>query len=1451
MRALVTVAGARGGSEERVLVEADGSVRLEQVLRGLAGVVAVDPSGPLAVLVDGRFVPVTDDLDAARLRDGSAVSVGARGDLAGHAAGSSDSLVELRVVSGPGAGDVAPAWRGSAVIGSGPDAALRIDDEIRVAPAELVVEIETVHSVTVRAAGASTAALLDGVALSVQAVPWPVGGQIELAGRLIELAVPDLGDAALQPSADGAGFDYNRPPRILPPESATSLRLPAPPADSPARPLPILAALSPLAMAGGSALIFHNFLFLFIAALSPVIMVINFLVDRRRGRSSKRSQQAAYREHKAAIEAEAQEALVRERTELLRSSPDAAALAEIATRPLPRLWERRAADPDHLRLRLGTATQPSRVTLDDPEQLEHRRRVTWEARDVPAVVQLAERGVIGIAGWGDRPRRLAQWAVAQIGVLQSPRDVRLYLLTDSAGRDAWDWIGWLPHTRPAFGQDAMATIGVTAASTARRIAELGALIAARRSALGRGERWNGDEVVVVIDGARRLRSMPGFVQILKEGPAVGVYSICVDSEERLLPEECAAVAIVEPEGVVIRQQRVDVLAGIRPDLVDDGWFDRVARAIAPIRDASPQGDDGTIPETSRLLDVLRLDPPTADDIEAGWLLSPRSTTAVLGESIDGPFSIDLRAAGPHALIAGTTGSGKSELLQTLVATLAVANRPDEMNFVLVDYKGGAAFKDCVDLPHTVGMVTDLDAHLVERALESLGAELRTREQLLAVAGAKDLEDYLDLRGRTPTLTPIARLVIVIDEFASLARELPDFVRGLVNIAQRGRSLGIHLVLATQRPSGVVSPEIRANTNVRIALRVTDAAESSDVIDAPDAARIAPSTPGRAYVRLGASSLVPFQSARVGGRRPGSVTSGPTAPFVRPISFAELADPEPQPPSQDRAAGDADDTDLRALVAAIRAAAGAAGIPAPRRPWLPALPELLTVEQLWAEHPAPKPLIAYGLEDLPDEQLQRAAAIDLDAFGHLFVVGAARSGRSQALRTIGAVLAAKLRAADLHLYGIDCGNGALLPLADFPHAGAIAQRHQTERVQRLLARLLAELARRQEVLAASGYATLPEQRRAVPAGERMPHIVLLLDLWEGFVASLGGVDSGALVDQVQLLLREGASAGIHVIMSGDRQLLSGRISTFVEEKLVLRLTDRGDYSLAGLNPRSMPEEVAPGRAFRVGSGVEVQIAVLNPDTAGASQAMALRAIAAQATRRDAGMDDARRPFRIDVLPSTLSVADALERTGPERSRRGWALVGVGGDELRGRGVDLLGDEPTFIVAGPPKSGRSTVLTTMATTLLAGGASVVVVAPRPSPLRDLPGTTAVLTGSDLTEEELAPLFDGVRDRVLVVDDGELLRDATAKQWLRDLVRTARERGVGIVLGGDVAEVAGGFTGWQVEVRKGRRGILLSPQSVTDGELVGARLPRSSIGTGVQPGRGLANLGNGELTLLQLPQ
>ncbi len=418
---------------------------------------------------------------------------------------------------------------------------------------------------------------------------------------------------------------------------------------------------------------------------------------------------------------------------------------------------------------------------------------------------LPQRGVLGVAGPGDAPRAVGRWLVAQAATLHSPNDLQIWILTDNSGQPVWEWARWLPHCRPGPGQNAVSLIGNTAESVSTRIAELLAIISSQAAVDGRqppaGAVHPGHH-----GGVRRLaeaRSLPGAIQILREGPQVGVFAICLDADERLLPAETQAVAVFERTGLLrVQQMNAATVSEVRPDHVGPGWSARVARGITAIRDVSDEDNAVELPSSSRLLDVLRLEPPTADAIAQRWNAGGgMSTLAVIGESYDGPFAIDIRRDGPHGLVAGTTGSGKSELLQTFVASLAAANRPDAMTFVLIDYKGGSAFKDCARLPHTVGMVSDLDGHLTERALASLSAELKRREEILLHAGAKDIEDYNDTRRLKPRLDPLPRLILIIDEFASLVAELPDFVTGLVGIAQRGRSLGVHLILATQRPAG--------------------------------------------------------------------------------------------------------------------------------------------------------------------------------------------------------------------------------------------------------------------------------------------------------------------------------------------------------------------------------------------------------------------------------------------------------------------------------------------------------------------------------------------------------------------------------------------------------------------------------------------------------------------------
>jgi S-DNA-T family DNA segregation ATPase FtsK/SpoIIIE len=962
---------------------------------------------------------------------------------------------------------------------------------------------------------------------------------------------------------------------------------------------------------------------------------------------------------------------------------------------------------------------------------------------------------------------------------------------------------------------------------------------------------------VVFDGSRRLRMLPGAVQLLQEGPQVGIYSICLDSEEQQLPAECQAVVVVEHGRVRVQQTKAETLPRIRPDGVQSDWCARLARSIAPIRDVSDADNASLLPESARLLDVLGLEPPAAMAIAGRWRGGGRSTFAVIGESYDGPFGIDIKKDGPHALIAGTTGSGKSELLQTIVASLAAANRPDELTFVLVDYKGGSAFAACEQLPHTVGMVTDLDPHQVVRALGSLSAELTRREHILAAVGAKDIEAYQLLvdQGRAQ---PLPRLVIVIDEFASMVRELPDFVTGMVNIAQRGRSLGIHLILATQRPSGVVSQDIRANTNLRIALRVIDPAESADVIGVPDAASIAQSTPGRAYVRLGHASIVPFQAGRVGGRRPGSKPAGAARPWLAPLKWADLGKPEPARPASG-GPQEAEVTDLTVLVGEIGNAARLLSIPRPHSPWLAPLPPSLLLGDIMQTGPGQAraagggfPCV-FGVWDLPGSQQQQPAVLNPDAFTHLMAAGTPQSGRSQLLRTIAGALALTHSVADVHLYGIDCGNGALLPLSELPHCGAVVSRTQTERATRLIKRLAAELNRRQELLPAVGFADIREQRAAATHAERLPHLFVLLDRWEGFTSTLGEIEAGGLTEILTRLLTEGASVGMHLVMTGDRSLLVGRISALCEEKLVFKLAEKEDYRLAGLNPRDLPDDAPPGRAFRSGSGTELQVALLASDASGQGQAAEIQAIAAHCRSRDAAVQATQRPFRVDVLPPHVSFADAWQLR-PVTAGPLWGMVGVGGDTLAALGPDLASGMPCFIVAGPANSGRSTILFSMARSLLAAGTPVVLAAPRPSPLRSLAGAPGVLRLFDAPElgaEELATVLGSFSGPgVVLIDDAEILRDCGAGSELSRLIAFGADAGRALVFAGEAEGLGVGFSGWQVEAKRARRGCLTAPSVLPEGDLIGMRLPRDLIGHPPRPGRCLLNTGDGRLMTVTVP-
>ncbi len=1408
------------------------SSEADVVVRAAAGTRVGGLLGP-GPLWAGRPVEAGDLLGVPPLVDGARVWVGALGSAwpalgaAGLALGAAGPR-QLRVVGGPDAGLVVTLGCGELVVGRSGDLCLSDHDVSR---AHAVVDARP-DGVWVRDAGSTNGTWLDGAEVGGDFVPLPPDALLRCGASLLVHTPPTDPPAVVRPDGAG-GLGFSRPPRLRPAPGLVEVVFPcAPPEPSRFRfpwvmvVAPLLIGLALWLVTGGQTG------YLLLTLLSPVLFGANALSDRIGGRRDHRRALASYA---VALESATQErdaALAAETAARRAAAPDPASVLLTVLGPGSRLWERRPDDDDALRIRVGLADQPARLVVRGAAAVPGRAAVPGGAAvpgraaaqgvvaAVPVTVALGEVGVLGIAGPAGTRRRLARWLIAQLAALHPPRDLRFVLLTEDRG---YGWFRWLPHAVPLAGA-AMAWQGVGAEQVATRVAELAALLDNR-------QRCPEPEpsIVLILDGAERLRQIPGVARLLVEGPAVGIVALCLAADPLELPEECGAVAVLDQDGGPSLRLAVGgcpPVPDITADLVAATWIDQVARGLAPIRDTTPDVAGGSLPTQIRLLDLVRdMDPAEL------WRTEPRSTRTVLGCGVDGPVTVDLRADGPHALVAGTTGAGKSELLQALVAGLALANRPDELAFILVDYKGGAAFAECARLPHTVGMVTDLDAHLTARALTSLAAELRRRERLLAAADAADLDAY-QAAGRR-----LARLVIVIDEFASLIAELPDFVTGLVDLARRGRSLGIHLVMATQRPAGVVSSEIRANTALRICLRVADAAESADVIDAPDAARISQRTPGRAFARL-AGRLVAVQTARVGGR---AVAASECVPVVEPAPWQAAGAPRAVPERHV-----ADETDLAQLVRVVRAAAESAGATAPPSPWLPALPGLVTVEELPVEAGFRIPL---GLHDLPAEQRRTVHALDLADGGHLLVAGGSRSGRTSALRTIGAGIGA-LPVADAHLYVLDCGGG-LAGLAALPHCGAVVPRDDTERGARLLDRLGVELTRRQGELASGGFGSVAEQRAGSPPDNRLPWLVLLVDSWEGFLHAYEGIDHGRLVDQLTRLLRDGGTCGLRVVVSGDRGLLAARVAALASHRLVLRMADPDSYGLAGI--RSAPARLAPGRALvpnGEGGATEVQIALLDRDPSGSAQVAAIQRVAAEAAAEAQALPRVRRgrqvPFRLRALPEHVSLASLADAGGSAEGPL-WIPFGIGGDDAAPLGLDLAADGPGALIVGPPGSGRSTALRTAAIQHLSRGGSVAVVAAGCSPVMELAGTTGVLGVFGADDELLAAVATGPAPLLVVVDDAERLLDTAADAAVCRILaeqaradRAATDRPCGVLVAGESDALHSIYRGCTVEVRRSRSGLLLGQSGPLDGDLLGVRLSRgirTRAGRGVLVRRGTA--------------
>lgn len=1361
-----------GGAEIDVEVSAAPGATIGQLAEALAG----GPVTPGTGLVVGeRFLASDHPVAACGLR---------QGDLVRLASGPPSTLppaatpvAELRVVGGLAAGGRYPLAPGAVVVGRAGEEGNDIGiDAPTVSARHARLSVGPGGTCTVEDLGSCNGTRLDGrFAHGVE--PVGPGALLQLGAVQARLgrALPAQDRAAVGPPGARSGTaPFNRPPRRMAPVGPSPITVPVAPAEpAPRARFSWAMLLAPLLIGAVMAVVFEPIMAAF-ALFSPVMAVGTWEEDRRRVARERRRNAQLVATAIATFTSDLEAAVAAEGERRAAMLPDPAESLRRAEGPSTRLWERRAGAADALRLRLGVAD----LAWCPPLAEVHGTRLPEVDAALagatllrsPVEVDLGPGRALGVVGTRPAVMALLRSLVCQAAVHHGPADLHVAVLVDDEAAAGWDWAKWLPH---AAG---LCAVG-------REPAE--ALVAARSQA-------DGPLLLVVVDGDGFTEGRVAPVRGLLSSGAAGAIVVAATADR--LPAACTTVVELDgPDGMarVTEPATASVTDGVLLAGVGEGEARRCARALGALDD--PEGGDGSgsLPGRVPLLALLGLGALGPPALAARWRAArPGSLAAVVGMGREGPLVLDLVADGPHALVAGTTGAGKSELLRTLVASLTATYGPDQLTFVLVDYKGGSAFAECAALPHVVGMVTDLDEHLGERALRSLEAELRHREAQLARAGATDLDEYAALTPSMAAGEALPRLVVVIDEFATMAAELPGFVDSLVGIAQRGRSLGVHLVLATQRPSGAVSDSIRANTNLRVALRVQDGPDSTDVIGTPQAAALDRRRPGRGFVRLGHAELVGFQAALVTTVSPPDERA---AVGALPFTFAP-------PPGGGEPLDGATVTDLVRLVHTAQAAAadGVATVP-PRRPWLDPLPASLVLDAL--------PAGAMGLADEPDAQRQVPYRWE-PAAGNLLLYGVAGSGTTTALASIALALGG---AGPVHVYVLDFGNGALAPLSGLRAVGAVVVAGERERQERLVRTLRAELERR---------------RSAVASGRppSWPKLVLLIDNLGGVCAAFDDVAGMHVRDDLLRLLADGPSLGMATVASADRPgAVPVAMSAVVQERLVFRLADPYDDAVFGLPPAGALRR--PGRAVDASSRREVQVALPTP---GGLAGLA-RAVAEAAPAPPPGA--ACPPPPIVVLPVAVALSDvagAVDLAGPE-----WFLpVGLGDADLEPAGF-RLGEGDHALVAGPARSGKSTVLSALAALVAGGrpGAGVWAIAPRRSPLREAAGVTTLVTDPAAVAAALAGVLAAPGPQLVLVDDADTLDDPVGAFAA---VFDARRPDVHVVAAGRADLLRAAYGHWVAHVRRSRQGIALRPHADLDGDLWHTVLPRRGPAR-FGPGRG----------------
>jgi len=960
-----------------------------------------------------------------------------------------------------------------------------------------------------------------------------------------------------------------------------------------------------------------------------------------------------------------------------------------------RLWERRPADADFAVVRIGSGPQTLATPLRAPvtAELDELEPVTAGALrrfldtysvvpDLPVAVSLRGFGRVFVRGPQARP--LVRAVLAQLATFHAPADLLVAVCPAPDRRDAWDELKWLPHAFHPTDVDGAGPARLVATAVADLEKRLAGVLGSRPRHGGTAP-VSGPHVVVVLDGADQA----GAHLLTGERALAGVTVIDIDTPPPRLLDRASIVLTAEAGrlGTATLGDSGDVG---RPDALSRIETAALMRRLAPRRLATAAGSGAAGRREPALAELLGIaDPASFDGPRPGARPARDRLRVPIGTDLDGhPVELDLKESaldgmGPHGLVIGATGSGKSELLRTLVLGLAATHSPENLNFVLIDYKGGATFVSLDRLPHVAAVITNLadELTLVDRMSDAINGEVLRRQELLRRAGNyASIHDYERARAAGHRLAALPTLLIVCDEFSELLTAKPDFIDLFVQIGRVGRSLGVHLLLASQRLEEGRLRGLDTHLSYRIGLRTFSALESRAVLGVPDAYEL-PRSPGHGYLKYGTEPLVRFRAGYASGPyQPPLRAGGGVRPRHPVLEFTTFDVPvpaqpaRPAPPAEPQPVPAADAPSLLDVLVGRLARLG----PPAHRVWLPPLSTPPALDDLLGQvvadqvrglttanpdlHGALQVPVAHV--DKPLEQRRDTLWLALDAgAGHVAVVGSARSGKSTLLRTLIAGLALTHTPAEARIYCLDFGGGTLAGVAGLPHIGGVAARQDTTAVRRTVAEFVALLA----------------DRERTRDGQPRAHVFLVVDGWSTLRS-----DFDELEPTLTELATRGLAYGIHVVAAAMRwNDFRPSIRDLFGTRLELRLGEASDSDVDRRLAAAVPR--VPGRGL---TADRHHFLAARP-VLGAGDADGLvGAIAA------AWNGPPAPPVRL--LPELVPYERLAAEAPLDGGDRLVLPIGIAEDDLRPVCVDL-GGEPHLLLFGDSGSGKTSFLRALAATI----------------------------------------------------------------------------------------------------------------------------------------------------------